>query len=73
MADLPGDRRDMISLDEDRMEVQRERDGVLSLHDTEAESGDEDEVTDRFDLDSAEARDLGVALDRTGGETPLLD
>jgi hypothetical protein len=66
-------RGDMISLDEERIESRRDRDGVSSLRDTEAESGDEDGVTDRFDLDSAEARDLGVALDRTGGETPLLD
>jgi hypothetical protein len=73
MSDESVERADMISLDDIRDEVRRERDGVSSLRDTEAESGDEDEVTDRFELDSAEAHELGVDLDRTGGETPLLD
>jgi hypothetical protein len=67
------DRADMVSLDEFRDEVRRDRDGVSSLRDTEAESGDEDELVDRFDLDSYEAKELGVDLDRTGGETPRLD
>jgi hypothetical protein len=73
MSDESVKRADMISLDDVRDEARRDRDGVSSMRDTEAESGDEDEVTDRFDLDSAEARELGVELDRTGGETPLLD
>jgi hypothetical protein len=73
MSDKSVRRADMISLDEDRVESRRDRDGVSSLRDTEAESGDEDEVMDRFELDSLEARELGVALDRTGGETPRLD
>jgi hypothetical protein len=73
MSDESVKREDMISLDEVREEARRDRDGVSSLRDTEAESGDEDEVTDRFEIDSIEARELGVALDRTGGETPLLD
>jgi hypothetical protein len=73
MSDESVQRADMISLDDVRDEARRDRDGVSSLRDTEAESGDEDEVTDRFELDSAEARELGVELDRTGGETPLLD
>jgi hypothetical protein len=64
---------DMIFLDEDRGESRRDHDPVASLRDTEAEAGDEDELTDRFDLDSTEARDLGVALDRRDGETPILD
>jgi hypothetical protein len=64
---------DQVSLDEDRAESRRDHDPVASLRDTEAEAGDEDELTDRFDLDSTEARDLGVALDRTDGETPFLD
>jgi hypothetical protein len=73
MSEETVQRADMISLDEERVEARRERDGVSSMRDTEAESGDEDEVTDRFDLDTVEARELGVELDRTGGETPRLD
>jgi hypothetical protein len=50
----------------------RERDGVAALHDTEAESGDEAEVADLFDLDRTEARALGVDLDRADrGESQL--
>ena len=41
----------------------RDRDGVGSLRDTEAEAGDEEEITDTYTLDEREARDLGVALD----------
>lgn len=41
----------------------RDRDGVGSLRDTEAEAGDEEEITDTYSLDEREARDLGVALD----------
>lgn len=40
-----------------------EQDGVAAMHDTEAEAGDEQEITDDFDLDHREARELGVALD----------
>jgi hypothetical protein len=50
----------------------RDRDGVASLHDTEAEAGDETEVADLFDLDRTEARALGVELDRADrGESQL--
>jgi hypothetical protein len=50
----------------------RDRDGVASLHDTEAEAGDETEVSDLFDLDRAEARAVGVELDRADrGESQL--
>lgn len=73
MSDEPIDRGEIISLDDVRDEARRDRDGVSSLRDTEAEAGDEDEVTDKFELDSVEARELGVDLDRTGGETPRLD
>jgi hypothetical protein len=49
-----------------------ERDGVAALHDTEAESGDETEVADLFDLDRTEARALGADLDRADrGESQL--
>ena len=37
--------------------------GVASLHDTEAEAGDEQEIADEFSLDQREARELGVDLD----------
>jgi hypothetical protein len=67
------DPADTVSYDDVRDQADRDRDGVSSLRDTEAESGDEDEVTDAFDLDQDEAQELGVALDRTGGETPRLD
>jgi hypothetical protein len=67
------DPADVVSYDDVRDQAARERDGVSSLHDTEAEAGDDDEVTDDFDLDQDEAQELGVNLDRTGGETPRLD
>jgi hypothetical protein len=67
------DPADTVSYDDVRDQTARDRDGVSSLRDTEAESGDEAEVTDDFDLDQDEAKELGVDLDRTGGETPRLD
>jgi hypothetical protein len=67
------DPADTVSYDDVRDQFARDRDGVGSLRDTEAEAGDDDEVTDDFDLDQDEARELGVDLDRTGGETPRLD
>ena len=73
MRDDSNDQADIIFLDARREEGRRDRDGVESLRDTEAESGDEDEVDDRYDLDRLEAQELGVALDRTDGETPRLD
>lgn len=49
-----------------------DRDGVASLHDTEAGAGDEGEVADLFDLDRTEARALGADLDRADrGESQL--
>jgi hypothetical protein len=50
----------------------RERDGVESLQDTEAEQGDEQEVDDDFDLDRRAAREAGVNLDSIDQE-PRLD
>lgn len=64
---------DTISYDNVDDQGDRARDGVESLQDTEAEQGDESEVDDGFDLDSDEARELGVNLDRVDGETPRLD
>ena len=64
---------DIDSLDGLRDELDRDRDGVGALRDTEAEAGDEEEITDSFDLDVDEARELGANLDRVDGETPELD
>jgi hypothetical protein len=67
------DPADTVSYDDVRDEAKRDRDGVGSLRDTEAESGDEEEVADDFVLDQTEAHELGADLDRAGGETPRLD
>jgi hypothetical protein len=67
------DPADTVSYDDVRDQAARDRDGVSSLRDTEAEAGDEVGVVDDFDLDQDEAAEAGVALDRTGGETPRLD
>jgi hypothetical protein len=71
MASESVDPDDVVSYDEDTNP--RDRDGVASLHDAEAEQGDEEEVEDAFDIDNEEARELGGNLDRLGGETPELD
>jgi hypothetical protein len=49
--------------DVDRAHAGRDQDGVESLRDTEAETGDESELSDAFDMDDREARELGVNLD----------
>ncbi|HEX3823963.1 MAG TPA: hypothetical protein VHV79_05835 [Mycobacteriales bacterium] len=67
------DPTDIESYDHADDQAVRDRDGVASLRDTEAEAGDEDETDDSYDLDQDEAREIGVNLDRTGGETPRLD
>lgn len=67
------DPADTVSYDDTRDQQDRERDGIASLRDTEGEQGDEDEVTDEFDLDQTAARETGADLDRLGGETPRLD
>jgi hypothetical protein len=63
--------------DEDADEVVerggRDRDGVASLRDIEAESGDEEEIVDDFDMDDRAARELGVALDDRDEPEPGLD
>ena len=58
---------------EELRRAERERDGVASLHDSEADSGDEEGVADDFDIDQAEASELGVALDPVDGPEPELD
>ncbi len=49
-----------------------EQDGIASLHDVEAETGDERGLADSFDYDRLEAAQLGAALDALDDE-PLLD
>ena len=60
---------DTLSLDEVRS---READGVGALHDVEAEAGDETELEDLFDLDEAEARDLGADVTGDQRDEPRL-
>ena len=70
----PGPQDEVVSLEGSAdLQARRDRDGVASLRDTDAESGDEDEVTDTFDLDQREARELGVRLDSDEGDEPTLD
>jgi hypothetical protein len=60
-----------VSLDAPSTDL--ERDGVAALHDTEAEAGDEAEISDLFDLDRTEARALGADLDRADRGESRLD
>lgn len=50
-----------------------DRDGVSVLRDTEAESGDETEMRDLYDLDETEAEELGIKLDALEPDEPPLD
>ncbi len=61
-----------ISLDRDS-EAWRDRDGISSLRDTEAEQGDEEEIDDAFDLDTREAAEAGAALDGSEGQETRLN
>jgi hypothetical protein len=51
----------------------RDRDGVASMRDVEAESGDEDEVADTYALDDRAAREVGASLDDRDEPEPGLD
>jgi len=62
---------EIISLDAPRHN--RDRDGVESLRDTDAEQGDEAELDDLFDLDEREARDSATDLDGDPSDEPHLD
>ena len=63
---------DFLEADEpDVLDV--DRDGVASMHDIEAEAGDEAELRDRFVVDRRAARELGIALDPVAGEESRLD
>jgi hypothetical protein len=66
----PPEDDDVESLDAPRT---RDQDGVASLRDTDAEQGDDAGITDDFDLDKREAREVGVQLDSTGDQEPGLD
>jgi len=48
-------------------------DPLEAMHDTEAESGDEQGLQDTFDMDEQEAAELGVDLDPTAPVEPELD
>jgi hypothetical protein len=64
---------DEISIDSVDEQARRDRDGVSSLRDVEAESGDDEQTTDDFDLDDRAARELGVNLDARDEPEPGLD
>lgn len=49
-----------------------EQDGVASLHDIEAEEGDEQGLLDDYEIDFRAAREIGVDLDLCEDE-PRLD
>jgi hypothetical protein len=49
-----------------------EQDGVASLHDIEAEEGDEQGLLDEYEIDHRAARQIGVDLDNSEDE-PRLD
>lgn len=51
----------------------RDQDGVGSLRDTEAETGDESEIADEFDMDDRAAREIGVDLDARDEPEPGFD
>jgi hypothetical protein len=69
----PLDEEDTLSLDQAaERERERDRDGVGSLRDTEAESGDEEELADTYDVDLREAREAQARLDGEDDE-PRLD
>jgi hypothetical protein len=62
---------DMVYLDAPR--VDRDRDGVASLRDTDSEQGDESEVDDSFILDETAARELDIDLVGDQRDEPRLD
>jgi hypothetical protein len=50
-----------------------EQDPVASLRDVEEEAGDEAGLADTYSIDGVEATQMGVALDRAGGQEAELD
>lgn len=65
------DRDEIISLDAPRFD--RDRDGVDSLRDTDAEQGDEEEIDDLYVYDETAARDANADLDGDPRDEPRLD
>jgi hypothetical protein len=59
----------LCGVDEDHVE----HDPVASLHDTEAEAGDEVGTRDLYCMDTLGAEQRGVALDLMGAQEALLD
>ena len=70
MAELPDPDDDADDL---AVSLSRDRDGVESLRDIEAEQGDEEALDDLFDLDDREAKELGVSLDGRDEPEPGLN
>jgi hypothetical protein len=64
---------DESSSEDGRIAGGRDQDGVESLRDVEAETGDESEISDDFDMDDREARELGVDLDDRDEPEPGFD
>ncbi|MDX6215870.1 MAG: hypothetical protein QOG99_1454 [Frankiales bacterium] len=54
----------------DRTSHRPDQDGVAALRDVEAETGDESEISNDFDMDDREARELGVDLDNRDEPEP---
>jgi hypothetical protein len=78
MAHIDRDDLDGVSdgdmLDDDiGVRTRADRDGVQSLHDVEAEAGDDEATDDAYDMDDKEARELGVQLDDRDEPEPGLD
>jgi hypothetical protein len=72
--DDPDDPEEGVDYDTDFLDAtRRDRDGVGSLRDVEAEAGDEEELADDYDTDDRAARELGVQLDDRDEPEPRLD
>jgi len=70
--ELPDDEEDVRSAPAAPAST-RDQDGVASLRDTEAEAGDDEEVTDDYDMDDREAREIGADLDDRDEPEPGFD
>jgi hypothetical protein len=64
---------DLESLDAETTDSRRDRDGVASMRDVEAEAGDDEGVDDNYDIDVKEARELGTNLDDQDEQEPRLN
>lgn len=70
----PNEAGDDETVDE-RLDVpkDRESDPVAALRDVESEAGDEEELTDTYDMDDRAARELGADLDDRDEPEPGLN